>query len=122
MKTSPLTTNWQRLPEKAIRALQADKLRRYLRDTVLPFSAYYGELFQQHGLSADSIRTLEDLQNVPFTSKADLLNTPDHPQRMRDCLLIPEKRQLARRPTTILRGRRRDPMRAGMMATASVNA
>ena len=41
MKTSVLTTHWQQLPEKIVRELQAEKLRHYLRTTVLPFSSHY---------------------------------------------------------------------------------
>src|SRR6266511_1851168 len=103
MNPKSLTTRWPDLPEQVIRQLQAEKLRRYLRQVVLPFSAHYRELFQQHGLAADSIRSLEDLQRLPFSSKTDLLNTPEHPQRVRDFLLIPDPNVLARRPTTILR-------------------
>jgi phenylacetate-coenzyme A ligase PaaK-like adenylate-forming protein len=82
--------------------LQAAKLRQYLRHVVLPFSAHYRELFGQAGLTADSLRSLEDLQKLPFTSKLDLLNTPANPQRAREFLLIPDQRVLARRPSTIL--------------------
>jgi phenylacetate-coenzyme A ligase PaaK-like adenylate-forming protein len=103
MKTNLLKTQWQQLPEKAVRQLQAAKLQRYLREVVLPFSAYYRELFYTHGLTADSIRTLEDLRHIPFTSKADLLNTPDHPNKAKDFILIPDQKTLARRPATILR-------------------
>ena len=101
-----LKTQWQALPEKTIRRLQADKLRHYLRRVVLPFSAHYRDLFRQHGLTADSIRSLEDLQRLPFTSKTDLLNTPDHPQRARDFVLAPDPHVLSRRPATILRALR----------------
>src|SRR5688500_5827478 len=45
-----LRTQWHQLPEKIIRQLQAEKLRRYLRDVVVPFSAHYRELFARHGL------------------------------------------------------------------------
>ena len=76
MNPNLLTTKWQDLPEKVIRQLQAQKLQRYLRQVVLPCSAHYRQLFQDHGLTADSIRSLEDLQRLPFTSKTDLLNTP----------------------------------------------
>jgi phenylacetate-coenzyme A ligase PaaK-like adenylate-forming protein len=103
MNPKALTTRWQDLPEKVIRQLQAEKLRHYLRQVVLPFSAHYRELFQQHGVAADSIRSLDDLQRLPFSSKMDLLNTPEHPQRVRDFLLIPDQNVLARRPGTILR-------------------
>ena len=103
MNTQLLTTRWQSLPEHAIRQLQAEKLRRYLREIVLPFSPHYREAFREHGLSADSIRTLDDLQKIPFTSKADLLNTPEHPQRVREFIITPDQRALARKPKTILR-------------------
>src|SRR5262245_32059558 len=103
MNLNLLRTRWQDLPEQAIRQLQAEKLRRYLRTVVLPFSAHYRELFKEHGLTADSIRSLEDLQRLPFSSKTDLLNTPEHPQRVRDFLLIPDQTVLAHRPGTVLR-------------------
>jgi len=103
MNTKLLTTNWQRLPEATVRALQADKLHRWLRDTVLPFSAHYRELFRQLKLGADDFRSLDDLRRLPFTSKADLLNTPDNPQKVRDFLLIPDRNALSRQPSTILR-------------------
>ncbi len=103
MSTKVLTTNWQRLPEATVCALQADKLRRWLRDTVLPFSAHYRELFRQLKLTADNFRSLDDLRRLPFTSKADLLNTPDNPAKVRDFLLVPDRNVLSRRPSTILR-------------------
>ena len=102
MNPTLLKTKWSQLPEKAIRRLQAEKLTHYLRQTVLPCSAHYRALFEQAGLTADSIRSLEDLQKLPFTSKTNLLNTPDNPQRTRDFVLIPDQRVLARRPSTIL--------------------
>ncbi|HWX19314.1 MAG TPA: AMP-binding protein, partial [Candidatus Binatia bacterium] len=70
---------------------------------VLPFSAHYRQLFREHNLEVDSLRTLEDLQRIPFTSKADLLNTTEQPQRFKDFLLVPEPAVLARRPETLLR-------------------
>src|SRR5690242_18187073 len=99
MNTSVLTTHWQALPEKVVRELQAGKLRRYLRHTVLPFSSHYRDLFRAHNLSADSFRTLDDLRRVPFTSKSDLLNSPDSPRKIRDFILTPDPKELARRPS-----------------------
>ncbi len=111
MKSQSLTTHWQHLPKDVILRLQAEKLHRYLRDVVVPFSAHYREMFHRHGLRADSIRTIEDLEQIPFTSKADLVNDPEHPQRAKDFVLIPDQRELSRRPSTILhaltRGRER---------------
>lgn len=103
MNSTLLTTRWQRLPEKVIRELQAEKLRRYLQRVVLPFSAYYRELFREHGLKASSFRSLEDLERIPFTSKVDLLNTPEHPQRAKEFILIPDQEVLRRRPSTLIK-------------------
>jgi phenylacetate-CoA ligase len=89
--------------ERAVREQQARQLHRYLRDVVLPFSPYYRELFREHRLSADSIRSLYDLGRIPFTSKADLLSTPSNPQRAKDFLITPDQLVLSRRPGIVLR-------------------
>src|SRR6266850_6611890 len=102
MSRNLLQNRWQQLPEAVVRRLQAERLRHYLRTVVLPFSAHYGRLFREHGLDADTFRTLEDLQRVPFTTKADLQSTPENPQRFKDFILIPDQKVLARRPGTIL--------------------
>ncbi len=101
MKSQLLTTQWQRLPKDVILRLQGEKLHRYLHDVVVPFSSYYRDLFHKHGLRPESIRSVEDLEQIPFTSKADLVNTPDNPQRSRDFVLIPDQQILARRPSTV---------------------
>ena len=103
MGQSLLQSRWKRLPEPALRRLQAEQLRRYLRTVVLPFSAFYRDLFREHGLTADSVRSLDDLQRLPFTTKADLLNDAAHPLRFRDFILAPDEKVLARRPSTIAR-------------------
>jgi len=103
MKSHLLDTQWQRLPKDVTLRLQGEALHRYLRDVVIPFSAHYRELFQKHGLRADSIRSVEDLEQIPFTCKADLVNTSDNPQRSRDYLIIPDQQILSRRPSTLLR-------------------
>src|SRR5258706_2941808 len=100
MKSNLLTTQWQQLSREKIRQLQGEKLGRYLRDVVVPFSAHYRELFHRHGLKADAINSVEALERIPFTGKADLVNTPDNPHRSRDFLIIPEQRVLSRRPAT----------------------
>ena len=98
-----LTTHWQSLPERTIRQLQVEMLRRYLREIVLPFSPHYRDLFREHGLTADSITQIADLRRIPFTTKSDLLNSPEHPQRAKEFIIAPDPRALARRPNTILR-------------------
>lgn len=103
MNENRLQKRWQQLPEAAVRRLQAEQLRHYLRNVVLPFSAHYGRMFRAQGLNADSFRTLEDLQRVPFTTKVDLLSTPENPQQFKDFILVPDAKVLARRPGNIWR-------------------
>jgi phenylacetate-CoA ligase len=103
MSRNLLRNQWQQLSEPVVRRLQAGQLRHYLRSIVLPFSAHYRKLFQEHGLDAETFRTLDDLQRVPFTCKSDLLNTAAQPQRFRDFILVPDPKLLARRPGTVLR-------------------
>ncbi len=103
MKTNLLTTQWQQLPEKAVRQLQIRKLRHYLETVVMPFSAHYRELFRTSGVDPSRLRTLEDLDHIPFTSKLDLMSTPENPQRARDFILVPDAKKLRRRPSTIVR-------------------
>src|ERR1700728_4366836 len=81
MNANPLYDKWQKLPEAAIRRWQSELLKQYLRTVVLPFSKHYRALFDECELSADSIRSLDDLARLPFTSKADLINRPEHTQR-----------------------------------------
>lgn len=111
MNQSRLQREWQALPESEVRKLQAEKLRRYLREVVLPFSPHYGRLFAERGLVANSLRTLDDLNRLPLTSKADLLPTPEQAERFKEFVLAPDEKILSRRPGTLWRalmhGRRR---------------
>jgi phenylacetate-CoA ligase len=99
---NPRWNAWSRWPETALRHWQANRLGQYLRNVVLPFSAHYREMFREHGLAPDSFRTLDDLARLPFTTKADLLNTAENSQRFRDFILLPDEKILSRRPGTIL--------------------
>ncbi|MGE4567629.1 MAG: phenylacetate--CoA ligase family protein, partial [Bacteroidales bacterium] len=55
-------------PELAL--LQVEKLRNTIR--IASGSPYYHQRFSQMGITPDSIQRLEDLQKLPFTTKADL--------------------------------------------------
>src|SRR5262245_25809348 len=103
MNWNLLQSRWSQLPEPAIRHLQAEKLRQYLRRVVLPFSPHYRELFRERGLNAGSFRTLDDLRRLPFATKADLLPTAQQPKRFMDFVVAPDRAALKRRPGTLLR-------------------
>lgn len=103
MSPTQLTKHWHSLDRETVIELQGRKLHRYLKDCVLPFSKHYQKVFADAGLTADSIRTVADLQKIPFTSKEDLLPTAEKPRRSLEFVLQPDPAQLARRPSVILR-------------------
>ncbi len=80
-------------PRHEILHLQSLLLRRYLEKTVIPFSKHYGKFARD----LHRIRHVEDLHHIPFTTKRDL---QEHPL---DFVIVPEKKILARRPSTIVR-------------------
>jgi len=96
-----LWEHWHALPENVARQKQTARLRQFLCDVVLPFSAHYKKIFQDCRLAPDSIRSLEDLAKIPFTTKTELLNTPQNPERFRDFILIPDERTLSRRVRSV---------------------
>ena len=58
------------LPRPELEALQARRLREVVRRVAaVPF---YREEFARRGISVESVRGLEDLRRLPFTTKADL--------------------------------------------------
>ena len=100
---TPREHRWQSLDRNELQQLQVDTLRYYLRNIVLPFSWHYRKLFKTHGIDPLSIRTMDDLRRIPFTSKSDLLPTPEEPDKMRDFLLVPERKLLMKRPSVLAR-------------------
>lgn len=103
MSTTPLTARWQNLDRATLLDLQGRKLHQYLRDCVLPFSAHYRRVFAEKGLTADDFKSVADLRRLPFSSKEDLLPTPEKPRRSLDFALIPDPKVLSRRPAVIAR-------------------
>ena len=90
-------TAWQRLqrlPRAEQRAAQNALLQRYVSEYLYPFSPYYRALFDQHGISPDQIKTVDDLQRLPLSSKQDLLPTDTDPQRFKQFILQPDPASL----------------------------
>lgn len=97
-----LTTHWDSLSADELRHLQGKRLRRFLQNHVVPFSAHYREVFREAGLDPRDIRGVEDLAMLPFSSKRSLISEEGTPLT-RDFVLVPDEKILARRPSTILR-------------------
>ena len=62
---------YETLPREALEALQLKRLRD-LTDRVAATVPFYGRKLDQIGYKPGDIRTLADLQNLPFTGKDDL--------------------------------------------------
>src|SRR5690349_3556735 len=84
----------QRLPRAEQRALQDSLLRRYVREYLYPFSPYYRQLFDAHGVRPEQIRTVDDLRRLPLTSKLDLLPTTEDAQRFKRFILQPDPKTI----------------------------
>ena len=52
--------------------LQLERLKKTIN--IAAQSPFYGKIFKEKNISADSIQSLEDLQRIPFTTKEDLRN------------------------------------------------
>lgn len=63
--------NNRRLSHSELRTLQERKLRAVIRH-VYEQVPYYQSLFRSAGLSPEDIRTVEDLQHIPITTKEEL--------------------------------------------------
>jgi phenylacetate-coenzyme A ligase PaaK-like adenylate-forming protein len=73
---------------------QAEALRRFMREELYPFSAYYRRVFDQAGVRPRDIRTVDDLRRLPFTTKQDLLGAQSSSANKRDFVLIPTPRAI----------------------------
>ena len=64
----------ERLSAEELKQLQERKLRR-LVENACEYSSFYKKLFAAAGFSPADIRSLEDIQQLPFTRKTDLRDT-----------------------------------------------
>ena len=58
------------LDRQGIEALQLERLQKTVKHCIN--SPFYKKRFEENGLTPESIRSLEDLQKIPFTTKQDL--------------------------------------------------
>lgn len=66
--------NIEKIPQKELLDLQAEKLR-YLVRYVYDHSRFYRDRFDKAGVKPEDIKTLNDLTKLPFTRKTDLRDT-----------------------------------------------
>ncbi len=62
---------FETLPREALEALQLKRLQQVVQ-RVYHTVGFYRKSFDQAGVSPDTVKTLQDLQKLPFTTKGDL--------------------------------------------------
>lgn len=77
------------------------RLRRFLDRQVHPFHPFYRERFAQLGIRPGDVRGVRDLERLPFTTKEDLLPTPEDPERGLRFLLTPDEDSLKQAPWSV---------------------
>lgn len=85
--------DWKKLNQlnrSEIAELQNSLVRRFVKHQ-LPYSPFYRDLFEKNKLDWDDIQTTDDLQKIPFISKADLAPTEDDRARPRQFILQPDE-------------------------------
>ncbi len=65
---------WQKeietLAREGLQKMQLRRLRKTLRQAAK--SPFYRQVFKEHGIAAEKIKSLSDIKNLPFTTKEDL--------------------------------------------------
>lgn len=85
-----------RLTKAQLQELQNRKLYKFINEQLYPFSPHYRHLFNQHKIDPQKIKTSQDLQYLPFTSKADLISIGQEAEAFQDFILQPDKDKVHR--------------------------
>jgi phenylacetate-CoA ligase len=78
------------LAREDIQTLQLDRLKKqvgYLADR----SAYYRQVFQEHRISAENFKSLDDLKRIPFTDKYMVGESQERVPPFGEFLCVPER-------------------------------
>lgn len=98
---------WQKdietMSRNALETLQIERLKKTIG--LAGRSPFYNERFKEHGISADSINSLDDLKKIPFTTKEDLRN--NYPFGMaaiplKECVRLHSSSGTTGNPTVVL--------------------
>jgi len=90
---------WPRWTVKGVRRIQNDRIRSYLPD-VYRYAPLYRKLWDDAGVDISKVRCVEDMRMLPFTSKSDIVPTPDDPERYKRIILQPSPDEIKRNMST----------------------
>lgn len=72
------------------------RLHRFVNEQLYPYSPFYRRLFDANKIDPRSIRTVDDLRRIPFTTKHDIAPTAGDASRHLDIVLQPDLEKLRR--------------------------
>src|SRR3989344_1925724 len=78
------------MPSENLKEMQNEKVRFVMR-TLVPMHPFYRKLYEEKGIDYRKIKTTDDLRELPFSSKLDILPTEAEPRRPRDFILQPNE-------------------------------
>lgn len=81
------------LSKDDLQALQNRKLHHFITRHLYPFSPHYQQLFKTHKIDPQTIRTVDDLKRIPFTSKKDFID-PNNSRKFTDFILAPDAQKI----------------------------
>jgi len=81
-------------PWKELRELQDRKLRYFVTKQLYPYSPYYRRLFDNNKINPNSIKTIKDLKNIPFTTKKDFITQKGQPEATLEFVLQPNEKSI----------------------------
>lgn len=58
------------MPRPQLEKLQVERLKKTI--AIASHSPYYNRVFKEHGITPDSIKFIEDIRKIPFTTKPDM--------------------------------------------------
>ncbi|MBI5206721.1 MAG: AMP-binding protein [Candidatus Firestonebacteria bacterium] len=94
MRCVNYSNRWNKMNKQEIFRLQGELLHRFINNQLIPYSPYYNKLFKENKISYQNIKSVKDLRNIPFTSKADIAPTESDPIKYRSFILQPNKENI----------------------------
>lgn len=94
MKAPRIPTWWESASLDELHHRQSKRLRRFLRDRLVPFTAHYRRIFERHEIDPRDLHSTDQLTSLPFTSKRDL-------EEPKEFVIIPDPAVLRRQGSTL---------------------
>ena len=92
--------DWDKWNYEKRRSYQDRRLTDFLKNQVVLFSPYYSKLHKDGKFPIEKFKSLDDLKNLPYTSKEDIAPTRENPDQPRKFILQPDPKTITSMLTT----------------------